>query len=355
MALDFPNNPNDGDTIAQDNGVTYKWNAALTRWEIFSSRGLQIDTTIVQVKTATVDDLQTGATTVPLDDSIPQFDEGDAVVGLEIDFVPKFADSQIIITLIAAVSGDSSSPIINAFVIQDNAGGAILTAVTSVSASGFIQAVAGSVELPAIDIVSRNYSIRVGANLGGWSINGTPTQRFFGGSVKATLEIIEIQPNAVTVKEQPVPGTVVGRSFFKTGIYTNLFNQIHPYDDVLPVITDGAEVMSLIHTPKEAGNIIRVEATAIISSNAASTEMMSFLFDGSTNTISTGDSFVGAAGEMVATPLMHELVAADTVPIVFTVRCACNKTNDLHFNGVPTGGRFGGSLTSYIAVTEFAG
>ena len=103
MALDFPNSPNDGDTVQQPNGVTYVWEAALTRWNVFSTAGQKIDTTVVQVKTVTITDRQTGSTVVPIDDTIPQFNEGDAIVGLAIDFTPKFADSLLLLRLSLSV------------------------------------------------------------------------------------------------------------------------------------------------------------------------------------------------------------------------------------------------------------
>lgn len=39
MALNFPDSPNDGDTTAQSNGVTYIWRAAKTRWDVLYTPG----------------------------------------------------------------------------------------------------------------------------------------------------------------------------------------------------------------------------------------------------------------------------------------------------------------------------
>ena len=39
MALLFPNSPNDGDTVDQPTGVTYKWSAANSRWDILFAPG----------------------------------------------------------------------------------------------------------------------------------------------------------------------------------------------------------------------------------------------------------------------------------------------------------------------------
>ena len=39
MALLFPNSPNDGDTVDQPTGVTYKWSAANSRWDVLFAPG----------------------------------------------------------------------------------------------------------------------------------------------------------------------------------------------------------------------------------------------------------------------------------------------------------------------------
>jgi hypothetical protein len=125
-------------------------------------------------------------------DAIPQFDDGDAISGLAIDFAARFASSNLIFRLVHNSSPSNAQALGAAFVIVDGAGSAILTSGGNMQIAGNIESYTGAVELPALDTVSKNYTVRFGINVGTIYLNGGTATRFWGGTMRASLEITEI-------------------------------------------------------------------------------------------------------------------------------------------------------------------
>ena len=67
MALEFPNNPADGELSTQPNGVTYEWDAAKTRWlSVISGGGSIVAGTVVQVHNFQTSDWSQGSGNFPV-------------------------------------------------------------------------------------------------------------------------------------------------------------------------------------------------------------------------------------------------------------------------------------------------
>ncbi|MDE1151416.1 MAG: hypothetical protein PW788_02670 [Micavibrio sp.] len=145
---------------------------------------------IVQVAYAAYTSSADLATTIPLDDTIPQNTEGTEI--LTVTITPSSASSVLEIQFNGFASG-SSAAVFTAALFRDSTASAICTQ----------SSVPGGVSLPtaigllyyeaAGSTVARTYKIRAGLNSGTTRMNGSTSARFFGGTAQSVLTVREIR------------------------------------------------------------------------------------------------------------------------------------------------------------------
>lgn len=162
------------------------------------------------------------------------------------------------------------------------------------------------------------------------------------------------------------PGSIVQTAYFQTGALVS-GSTVIPYDDTIPQVSEGFEVMTLAITPTKSTSLLLVEAVI----NAASTEgsgpfpaCTAALFkDGAGNdALATAmqsqfsSSSVTAGGQIVNMILRHQITAGSTSAMTFRVRIGNTTGTVLKFNGDYNSAvrRFGGSYASSIRITEVA-
>ena len=153
--------------------------------------------------------------------------------------------------------------------------------------------------------------------------------------------------------EDAAAGGLVQRVHVHTGaVATGTTTLAH--DDSIPQKTEGDEYMTLAITPTNASNVLFIEAQAVVSSTAGTTEMCMALFQ---DTTAGALSAVGqlqdlATYEKILT-LRHKMAAGTTSATTFKIRIGCNTgTNTL--NGQSGARRYGGVNNSYITITEIS-
>lgn len=124
-----------------------------------------------------------------------------------------------------------------------------------------------------------------------------------------------------------------------------------PYDNSIPDISEGTQVLSGSFTPASASSILEIEAVCFASISAAQNACLALFKD-------TDSAAVAAAwhrydsGNMQAIILKHRMASWGTTPSTLQIRGG-GASGTLYVNGNGSGTRVGGGvLLAYLRVTE---
>jgi len=150
------------------------------------------------------------------------------------------------------------------------------------------------------------------------------------------------------------PGHVIQVVNFQTGAGQATTTTM-PYDDTIPQITEGAEVMTLNITPKSASSklLITVITHLAGSVNAIFTTA---LFEGTTaNALACSNTHgYGSDGQPVNHTVNHYMTSGTTSELTFRVRIGMTNAGTVTLNGRDGVRKLGGSLISSITIMEIA-
>lgn len=142
----------------------------------------------------------------------------------------------------------------------------------------------------------------------------------------------------------------------QTAVQSTISTKI-PFDNTIPQITEGSEILTVSLTPSSTSNrlIVRGSILASVSGSIGGpAQVIGALFqDAGVNAIAT--TFQGDATGLNRYHLCFalEIPAAVAAPTVIRLRLGMNATGNLYFNGDQTGtGLFGGTMFSYLEVEE---
>lgn len=135
-----------------------------------------------------------------------------------------------------------------------------------------------------------------------------------------------------------------------------------PYDNTIPDISEGDEILSVTYTPSAAGANYIIEAMVNLTPHTAGYTATAALFDVDTP-VCLDASFCSAGASGGTYDLQTQIhlgghlgvrVAADTTPLTFSVRVGVeNAAASVEVNGTAASAlRFGGVMKSYIRVRE---
>lgn len=149
----------------------------------------------------------------------------------------------------------------------------------------------------------------------------------------------------------PLAGSIVQVQSYKRSDKINGTGSI-PNDDTIPQINEGDQILSLTFTPKYSNSVLDIEVVVNAAVNDGNGSITIALFKNS-NTNAIASCFnvqaIGGALQQVRIGLPN-YVAETTSPISFTVRIGGSATYTL--NGSKGGSLYGGTLFSYIKITE---
>jgi hypothetical protein len=132
------------------------------------------------------------ATTIPLDDSIPQSGEGTEVLTCSI--TPTSATNKLRVRVSLWGSIVTSGSMLIAAVFRDAGADAVHAATAGQeAAAGWTKALTFEFEVSASSTAATTFKLNVGANSGGIRLNGSTSARYFGGVSRTTLVIEEIK------------------------------------------------------------------------------------------------------------------------------------------------------------------
>ena len=128
-----------------------------------------------------------------------------------------------------------------------------------------------------------------------------------------------------------------------------------PYDDTIPQMTEGAEVLSLNITPKNTNDYLYVTVQVTVGADNAYAGGKFVIFAGRDGQSDCDAVFpVELAENKIHTYLFrYRIQAPSTSAITFKVRMGC-ASSSAHFtlNGVDNSRYYGGKVNSFIEITE---
>lgn len=153
-----------------------------------------ISGTIVQVVNIQTGALSTGTTVVPIDDSIPQNNEGNEYMTLSI--TPKSSTNKLKIEIIAHLSNQAAAPWwMVAALFQDSTSNSLACGTSVGSHADATVEVRFTHIMTAGTTSSTTFKVRAGANgVGTTTFNGRIGARLYGGSLASSITITEFIP-----------------------------------------------------------------------------------------------------------------------------------------------------------------
>lgn len=181
---------------------------------------------------------------------------------------------------------------------------------------------------------------------------GLPTTGGSAGKWGTELnEFLEVEHNADGTHH--IDGCCVQRvGNISTAVQTTS-TQI-PFDDTVPQITEGKEVITQAITPTSATNYLIIDVIVVCGASLASRDVTVALFQDSTaNALAaTGIAAPNSSGIMTI-PLRYTMAAGTTSSTTFRVRVGQGAVGTLTFNGQNSARIYGGVCASSIFIREY--
>ena len=129
--------------------------------------------------------------------------------------------------------------------------------------------------------------------------------------------------------------------------------QFIPFDDSIPVITDGAEYMTRAITPTNSANTLRITVVANLATSSSGKLTVALFQDTTTNALAVS-SHLTSDNAIVPITLVYEMVAGTTSSTTFKIRAGSNVSGTVTFNGSGGARKWGGVLFSSVSIMELA-
>ena len=125
-----------------------------------------------------------------------------------------------------------------------------------------------------------------------------------------------------------------------------------PYDDTIPQITEGTEVMTQAITPKSATNILIIEAQITMSYSVLATVTAALFQDATANALAATQNVEDNGNGMYSYKITYRMVAGTVSSTTFRVRMGAESAGTVTLNGSVGVRRFGGISLSNFKITE---
>lgn len=127
-----------------------------------------------------------------------------------------------------------------------------------------------------------------------------------------------------------------------------------PFDDTIPQITEGDQVLTLTITPNYANSVIEIKTNFSSSPTAASNINAALFRNSDANAIAAAFTTPTGSGYGDCLSLSFYQTSGTTSPITYSLRVGpLNGTYTVYVNGTATGRMFGGVCTAYLSATEY--
>ena len=167
----------------------------------------------------------------------------------------------------------------------------------------------------------------------------------------STLEVKAIQ--APSGYKLAMPAGHIVQTVNTTTTSTITGTTVVDYDDTIPQITEGFEVMTLNITPKSATNKLFINVVTILSPSANSLPSTNLFVGTTADALATTYTHAyGLADAPLNHKLTHYMTSGSTSELTFRVRIGTNNAGTMTFNGRSEARKYGGALASSITIME---
>lgn len=161
-------------------------------------------------------------------------------------------------------------------------------------------------------------------------------------------------PTSLVVQSDLFP---VGSGRIEHGHYTPILpmsgTSIIPHDNTTPLITEGTEIASIIHTPTIATDKFRAEICCSLSGGSNNTNVIIALFRDST-CLCCSVASISFAGRIVETSFVYHDAPPSVSTHVYSLRVGSDSGQTWYVNSNPAGNTLGGTWVSSFGVEEMA-
>lgn len=128
---------------------------------------------------------------------------------------------------------------------------------------------------------------------------------------------------------------------------------ILPFDDTIPQITEGAELITLAITPKSATNKLVIDFSTLSGASVAMFVSLALFQDATANAIFATGDYMDTATAGLNMQLKHTMTAGTTSSITFRIRIGGAAAGTVSWNGVNSVRRFSTIPKSTLSITEY--
>jgi len=156
--------------------------------------------------------------------------------------------------------------------------------------------------------------------------------------------------NLTNVSATLPTGVPVARSYAEYTTNASL-TTVLPYDDTIPQVTEGTQVLSVSHTPVSTTNRLRIRIEGFGAANGVIPMGMALFVNGASNAVRSSFVVGPASDYIVYFGMVYEYVPGSTSAQTLTVRVGPNS-GAMRMNGDIAGGRKGGGTAAMTIVVE---
>lgn len=130
-----------------------------------------------------------------------------------------------------------------------------------------------------------------------------------------------------------------------------------PYDDTIPQVDEGDQVLSRTITPISASNFLEIVVSGYVASAGALNKVQVALFqNGASDAVAAAstDTFTGGANSISPMALTYIFSPSDTSELTFTVRVGGAGGSIVHWLQDAAGVDLGNLLRGHITITEYS-
>jgi hypothetical protein len=233
------------------------------------------------------------------------------------------------------------------------------------------------IDVRKIELVGTSGSI--GVNIVSGECNATIGNIYKNASASNTTGvkigatgILRLNLNGVNEADTKYDVTAGGSLYIYNALYDSSLIEIDNWINTVTVLesttntmpatvqitnTDGREYLAVVVTPKNANNILEIEASVLLGLGADITAdyITAAVFkDSEVNPFMVRGFFLGTVGTWGSHTWTKRIVAGTTSSIVFRCRCGARTAGTSHMNGAGGVVAFGGDVESYLRVRELA-
>ncbi len=145
-------------------------------------------------------------------------------------------------------------------------------------------------------------------------------------------------------------GTIVQTSYATYTANADITASI-PYDDTVPQVGEGTQIISVTHTPLSTANKLRVRFRGLCSADGAAIVTAAIFGTGSNNARGSEPVTVAGLGYEVPMSITAEWVPGSTSPQTIQVRVGVSS-GTARFNGTTAGRVHGGAIAATLEIEE---